>query len=392
MFFLACAAGLLVSMAEKPVIKPSDTTEGYLKQYGTCLDSAKSSSSYGKHRARIAMEEVSGEIIIELGRPGPPTLQIASDLHLEFVSKLGSANEELEFMANVISPKAQVLALLGDIGIPTHPFYKRFLLHQAEQFEAVLVLAGNHEFYDIQPPGQHTRKRDNQTWSEFYKEQAAKQSVRDMKLAISAICAEHPNLHFVDNTRVRFGREPGAATLLCSTLWSHIPVDAIDQVGATMNDYAMIYTSSDSDTATKDSQGVPVSKLTPKDTCQWHAEAVGWLESEIAQLEANGCHCIGVLTHHTPSMRGTSAPQHEVPGNVVNHAFSTDLDQLLRRPSVKLWAYGHTHFNNDQVVHGTRLVSNQHGYVFERDENYRSDFVIDMSDLGNTEDSMRSMA
>lgn len=328
------------------------------------------------------MDDHRREIIIELSRSGPPTLQVASDLHLEFVPRSKGTQDELdEFMKEVITPKAQVLALLGDIGIPTHPFYKRFLLYQAEQFEAVLVLAGNHEFYDILPPGFQHQKRDNQTWAEFYKEQGCvKQSVCDMKMAISAICAEHPNLHFVDNTRVRFGRDPVAATLLCSTLWSHIPEVAIAEVGKTMNDYAMIYTASDSNAMAKDFQGAPVSKLTPENTCQWHAEAVAWLETEIAQLEANGCSCIGVLTHHTPSMNGTSAPKHEVAGNLVNHAFSTDLNQLLRLPSVKLWAYGHTHFNNDQVIHGTRLVSNQHGYIFERDEKYRSDFVIDMGD------------
>merc|ERR1711933_402572 len=149
------------------------------------------------------------------------------------------------------------------------------------------------------------------------------------------------------------------------------------------NDYRMIYISTDdSASETKDFQGVPVSRLTPQRTSQWHVESVRWLQSEIAQIEADGCHCIGVLTHHTPSMHGTSAPEHETPGNTVNHAFSTDLSELLRLPSVKLWAYGHTHYNNDQLIHGTRLVSNQLGYVGEGIAGYRSDLVIDMGVLG----------
>jgi len=328
------------------------------------------------------MGERSSELIIELSKPGPPTVQIASDLHLEFLSRSGQ-DFHAEFISKVISPKAQVLALLGDIGIPSHPFYKRFLMHQAQQFEAVLVLAGNHEFYDIAPPGGQI-KPANQTWSDFYKERGnIKQSVHDMKREIFAICEEHPRLHFVDNTRVRFGVDPGAVTLLCSTLWSHIPEDAMGEVGLRMNDYAMIHNVCETEAVTKDLQGAPVTKLTPEQTSQWHAEAVNWLFSEISQIEADGCCCIGVLTHHTPSMHGTSAPEHETPGNILNHAFSTDLSELIRLPSVKLWAYGHTHFNNDQLIHGTRLVSNQHGYISEKDESYRSDLVIDMGACGS---------
>lgn len=30
--------------------------------------------------------------------------------------------------------------------------------------------------------------------------------------------------------------------------------------------------------------------------------------------------------------------------------------------NVAVWAYGHTHYNNDQLLHGTRVVSNQRGY------------------------------
>ena len=42
-------------------------------------------------------------------------------------------------------PNAPVLALLGDIGSPSEPAYEAFLLRQAQRFEQVLVLTGNHE-------------------------------------------------------------------------------------------------------------------------------------------------------------------------------------------------------------------------------------------------------
>jgi len=39
-------------------------------------------------------------------------------------------------------------ALLGDIGIADSPAYRDFLHKQADRFEQVLSIAGNHEYYN----------------------------------------------------------------------------------------------------------------------------------------------------------------------------------------------------------------------------------------------------
>ena len=85
---------------------------------------------------------------------GSVAVQIASDLHLEFYSCPAEDAWREEELDRMIVPRAPVLALLGDIGIPTHPVYRSFLLRQAERFEAVLVITGNHEFYDSDPPAE----------------------------------------------------------------------------------------------------------------------------------------------------------------------------------------------------------------------------------------------
>mmetsp|Transcript_11211 Transcript_11211/g.19678 ORF Transcript_11211/g.19678 Transcript_11211/m.19678 type:complete len:453 (-) Transcript_11211:45-1403(-) len=323
------------------------------------------------------------ELILELSMTAPPRLQIASDLHVEFFSSLGQADQDAK-LAAMIAPKAPVLALLGDIGIPTHPNYRRFLLQQAEVFEAVLVLAGNHEFYDVDPPG-GMAKPPHMSWSQFYAcKGSLKNSVQDMTAAMRAICAEHPRLHYVEGTCVRLGKGPQAPALLCTTLWSHIPKHAMREVGRCMNDYAMIckpmVDTDDPHAAIKATgkDGSRLCPLTPVHTSRWHAEAVNWLNTEIARIEKSGGACVGILTHHAPSMRGTSDPKHE--GGTLNHAFASDLRDLCGQPAVKFWAYGHTHFNNDQVVQGCRVLSNQLGYEHEA-TTYRPDFVIDLQCL-----------
>lgn len=227
------------------------------------------------------------------------------------------------------------------------------------------------------------------SWSQYYASQGSlKSSVQDVAAAIVAICAAHPRLHYVEGTCVRFGKAPGAAALLCTTLWSHIPKHAMREVGYALNDYAMIYRPvADTDgpvtsfvrgasgVKASDRHGSNVCKLTPEDTSRWHAEAANWLSKEISRIRDLGGEHIGILTHHAPSMRGTSDPKHE--GGPVNHAFATDLEDLCESPAVKFWAYGHTHFNNDQMVRGCRLISNQLGYENEI-TGYQPNFTLDM--------------
>ncbi len=42
---------------------------------------------------------------------------------------------------------AECMALLGDISYAKKDNYQSFLLEQAQRFEKVFVIAGNHEFY-----------------------------------------------------------------------------------------------------------------------------------------------------------------------------------------------------------------------------------------------------
>ena len=66
-------------------------------------------------------------------------IQVYSDLHLEF----NGARAALP----PIKPCAPVVALLGDIGIPSMPSYEEFILEMSDMFKQVLVVSGNHEYY-----------------------------------------------------------------------------------------------------------------------------------------------------------------------------------------------------------------------------------------------------
>ena len=65
-------------------------------------------------------------------------------------------------------------------------------------------------------------------------------------------------------------------------------------------------------------------------------------------------------------MKGTSAPVHT---GLTNHAFATDLPELVERASY--WVYGHTHYNPSQPVR-QNMRTNQVGYEWSKKcDNYR---------------------
>jgi hypothetical protein len=92
-----------------------------------------------------------------------------------------------------------------------------------------------------------------------------------------------------------------------------------------------------------------------------HDVDVAWLRAEIALAEADGYRML-VVTHHAPSLVGTSHPKHA--GGALNCAFATDLDALVERDAVAAWIFGHTHFSTTRG----KLRSNQRGYADNPDE------------------------
>ena len=70
------------------------------------------------------------------------SIQLVSDLHLEMGHGQGASYEGFQ-----IVPKAESLALLGDIGAICDDRLFEFLKRQLLQFKKVFYVLGNHEFY-----------------------------------------------------------------------------------------------------------------------------------------------------------------------------------------------------------------------------------------------------
>ena len=71
-----------------------------------------------------------------------------------------------------------------------------------------------------------------------------------------------------------------------------------------------------------------------------------------------------VVTHHLPTM-AVVAPEHK--GNLLNSAFATELGDFIAESRIDAWIFGHSHANIDAIIGNTRIVCNQLGYVYYRE-------------------------
>lgn len=60
---------------------------------------------------------------------------------------------------------------------------------------------------------------------------------------------------------------------------------------------------------------------------------------------------------------------------MLNSAFASEYGDLIADSRIDAWIYGHSHTNINTVIGGTRIISNQMGYVFE-DEHLMNGFDL----------------
>ncbi|EQL03519.1 hypothetical protein G6O67_000508 [Ophiocordyceps sinensis] len=256
-------------------------------------------------------------------------LQIMSDLHLE-------APKAYDYFD--IRPRAPYLALLGDIGnvVSHREDYREFLTRLLTQFRVVLFVPGNHEAYHSDWPSTLSTLR------------AFEQGVRSDSSLGEFVLLDRAAHHLPREKTVILG---------CS-LFSRVPPESERRVSMGLNDFYQI---DDWDTKAHNDA---------------HARDLAWLNSQVAELEGTD-NKIVILTHWSPT-RHVDAVEPRHAASPIMTAFSTDLseERCFKSPSVRLWAFGHTHYNCDvQVDRGQgaptlRLLTNQRGYYFAQSDGF----------------------
>ncbi|KAH7325660.1 Ser/Thr protein phosphatase superfamily [Stachybotrys elegans] len=225
-----------------------------------------------------------------------------------------------------IVPQAPYLALLGDIGSPTkhQTEFRQFLTQQLHWIATIEPLRA------------------------FEKDVQNDSSLGDF------VFLDRAKYHIPDTNMVVLG---------CS-LFSFILPDKHDAVSLGLND---LYQTSD---------------WTPEAHNDLQKRDVAWLNDTVAELEHSKAN-IMIFSHWSHTQDEFTMDEKNAQ-NSVSSAFSTDMSEqfCFKSRQVKLWAFGHTHYNCDFVadrdgdVGPLRLVANQRGYYSARAEDFDSQMTV----------------
>jgi hypothetical protein len=236
---------------------------------------------------------------------------------------------------------------------------RSFLEAQSRQFDRVLLVPGNHEYWE-------TTRRGGAGW-------------------LHELAIELGNVELLD----RGGTVVAGYRVVGATLWTRIPTDPVNQgiAAGSMRDFHRI---GELSAALAEPGGVAKALAIHR---EWYDQDVGYLMGDdgdggvFAEAAANGERLI-VLTHHAPSQTGTSVTSVALGWSEGNN-FEEFLKRLDSWSHIKAWCFGHTHFNVDRQYadpasgHArARLVSNQRGHpgqaVAEGSNPFNPDFVLEL--------------
>lgn len=235
-------------------------------------------------------------------------IQYASDLHLEL-----SDNSRLFSHGIPLQAVGDVLILAGDcMYLNKDTTCKKFWQWAAENFQRVLIVPGNHEFYKL---GDVAKNGDS--WHHYIL----------------------PNVSYHQNEVVRIGD----TDFILSTLWSYIAGQQENDIFYGMNDFRQIRYNK--------------SQFTTDDVIEEHMKAISFIKKSVAESDAE--HKV-VVTHHLPTFK-VVAPRHK--DSPLSSAFATELKEYIEDSGIDLWIYGHSHTNIDTTIGNTRIICNQFGYV-----------------------------
>jgi hypothetical protein len=242
-------------------------------------------------------------------------VKVCSDLHLECcehnqgVPDLGSG---------------EILILGGDIlcarhfktNGSLHQVYKDFLQRCVDNFDWVLYINGNHEYYGYNYEGTHNVLKENLP----------------------------EGIHFMDDSVVKIQEW----VFLGATLWTDFrkenPLEMME-AQRYMNDYKTIRIGSN------------YRKLRPEDTLEFHKKSKQFLLDTLPMFENDK---VWVLSHHAPSYQSISTKYRM---ETTNGAYASHLDELiLSHPQIKYFSHGHTHSSFRYHIGECEIICNPRGY------------------------------
>jgi Icc-related predicted phosphoesterase len=252
--------------------------------------------------------------------------RVLSDLHVEFYA----SPKYLQAKLNKLYPdieEDEILIVAGDLGVAgtgkkgaaLNPEYQSMLEYFAKKWNTVILVPGNHEYYD----------RDKSVCLE------------DVDAMIEKTCKKL-GITFLNKNYVEIKNH----VILGCTLWS----EATKEAYKGMNDNLKAILSHD-------------------ELLKVHCEHYVWLKTQLEKCKEKNLEAI-VITHHLPLMELTHPKYLQPQYKPLNSAYASKLNSLFELYSnkLRLWVCGHTHEKSEKTLYGVNFLINPMGYPREKKE------------------------
>jgi predicted phosphodiesterase len=245
-------------------------------------------------------------------------VQIASDLHIEYIDKPINVTD-------FIKPVAPVLILAGDIGsLYLFEQLEQFLIDLSKKFKYILYVPGNHEFYtmnNIKPlPFRVLINRLYQLENKI------------------------ENLYLLSRSSVIINN----ICFIGCTLWSRIPANIM----------------------------IPKYRVRIKGFNSYlynhnNQKDIKFITDTISFCQKNNLK-ICVITHYPPLQKCTGL-FHEK--DKYKFLYYNNLDHFFKKYNIHTWIYGHVHYNQKIVQNNCQIISNQLGRTKDNVKDYSHSFI-----------------
>lgn len=229
-----------------------------------------------------------------------------------------------------IVEKGDILILAGDIGDPFSKTYHIQLEQSIGKFRWVIVIAGNHEYWNTGVPPLRT----------------IDQTIERIRIVCGSLSSEVTKFVMMEKDEIEI---EGVVFIGC-TLWTN--VDESD--AQHMNDMKYI-----------DDWSIERCHIE-------HRKSVEWLTQQIDKHDSK---TTVVITHHLPSFDLLFVPTKPTVVKQLKTAYASDLDKLVKRAN--FWFCGHQHVFRDLLVGNCRCIINPIGTRAEV-TNHKRNFLIDI--------------
>ncbi len=202
----------------------------------------------------------------------------------------------------------------------------------------IIYICGNHEYYSKKIYKVHRQLRELSNDSNFF---------------------------FLENEELILGN----VKFLGCTLWTDFSICGNEKMGLAMFEAQRLMTDFNSIRLGPENR---YRKLKPADTVCFHNDSVRFLKERLEKPFAGPTI---IVTHHLPSSKSISE---EFKSDILNGAFCSDLEWMIKEYTPEFWIHGHTHTEFDYMIDRTRIICNPRGYFPNIVKGFQENLVIEI--------------